>query len=103
VKFSVIPSWKVVFGRLVAGSTPAVAGGTNGANVCPSSLEWLTYSVAVEVLAGWGTKRRRCTACPRRRPRGRCRYWRGRSVRHERVAGNFDVFDFQLTAENSRS
>src|SRR5260370_41747827 len=45
-----MPSRKVVFGRLVAGSTPAVAAGTNGANVWPSSLEWLTYSVAGDGL-----------------------------------------------------
>jgi hypothetical protein len=64
VKFSVIPSRKVVFGRLVAGSTPAVAGGTNGANVCPSSLEWLTYSVAVEVLAGWGNEAKAMYSVP---------------------------------------
>ena len=56
MKFSVIPSRKVVFGRLAAGSVPAVAAGTNGANVWPSSLEWLTYSVAVDVLPFCGTE-----------------------------------------------
>jgi hypothetical protein len=53
VKFSVIPSRKFVFGRLAAGS---VAAGTNGANVWPSSLEWLTYSVAIEVLPFCGNE-----------------------------------------------
>jgi hypothetical protein len=50
VKFSVIPSRKVVFGSTPAGSTPAVAAAANGANVWPSSLEWLTCRVAVDVL-----------------------------------------------------
>jgi hypothetical protein len=40
----------------VAGNTPTVAAGTNGANVWPSSLEWLTYRVAVDVLAGKGNE-----------------------------------------------
>ena len=56
MKFSVFPSRKFVFGRLAAGSVPAVAAGTNGANVWPSSLEWLTYSVAIEVLPFCGNE-----------------------------------------------
>ena len=56
MKFSVIPSRNVVFGRLVAGSVPTVAAGTNGANVWPSSLEWLTYSVAAGVLPFCGNE-----------------------------------------------
>ena len=42
----------------------AVAAGTNGANVCPSSLELLTYSVAVEVLAGWGNEAKAIYSVP---------------------------------------
>ena len=64
MKFSVIPSRKVVFGRLAAGSRPAVAARTNGANVWPSSVEWLTYSVAAGVLAFCGNEAKAMYSVP---------------------------------------
>ncbi len=64
MKFSVIPSRKVVFGREVVGSVPAVAARTNGANVWPSSLEWLTYSAAVDVLPFWGNEAKAMYSVP---------------------------------------